>query len=136
MVSILDDADIAELCYAIKNCQPVPQTLLRNGKWSATAFITLRSHQVSSQNSPCGFNLPVSSYSVSTVCSSTPPPSQSSLPDVCHSVPVSEGESLNHPDHNHSNMFVEQAEPCSCSGENRAITILERERERDKHSEM
>ena len=34
--------DVAVLCYAIKNCQPLPRTLLRNGKRSAAAYITSR----------------------------------------------------------------------------------------------
>ena len=31
--------DIAELCYALKHHRPVPRTLLKNGKRSATTFI-------------------------------------------------------------------------------------------------
>ena len=34
--------DIAELCYALKHHRPVPRTLLKNGKRSATTFIASR----------------------------------------------------------------------------------------------
>ena len=36
-------ADIADLCYAIRNEQLVPRTLLKNGKRSAAAFLASRS---------------------------------------------------------------------------------------------
>lgn len=36
--------DIAELCYALKHHRPVPRTLLKNGKRSATTFIASRLH--------------------------------------------------------------------------------------------
>ena len=40
--------DIADLCYALRNEQLVPRTLLKNGKRSAAAFIAARSRVSSS----------------------------------------------------------------------------------------
>ena len=50
-------ADIADLCYALRHKQPVPRTLLKNGKRSAAAFISSRlrdspSGQTSQANDP------------------------------------------------------------------------------------
>lgn len=42
-------ADIADLCYAMRNEQLVPRTLLKNGKRSATQFLASRSKSPSSQ---------------------------------------------------------------------------------------
>ena len=41
---------ITDLCYALKNRQPVPRTLLKNGKRSATAFITSRARWLSTSS--------------------------------------------------------------------------------------
>ena len=39
-------SDIGDLSYALKNWQPVPHALLKNGKHSATVFVTSKNRQV------------------------------------------------------------------------------------------
>ena len=50
--------DIADLCYAIRNEHPLPRTLLKNGKRSASVFIASRSKSPSGRLTPHAVNLP------------------------------------------------------------------------------
>ena len=52
--------DIADLCYAIRNEHPLPRTLLKNGKRSASVFMASRSRSPSSHLTPHAVNLPSS----------------------------------------------------------------------------
>ena len=52
--------EIADLCYAIRNEHPLPRTLLKNGKRSASLFMASRSRSPSSCLTPHAVNLPSS----------------------------------------------------------------------------
>ena len=66
-------ADIADLCYAIRNEQLVPRTLLKNGKRSAAAFLASRSRnspncQSLSPPQPIDGDKPSDSHSSESLC--------------------------------------------------------------------
>ena len=50
--------DIADLCYAIRNEELIPRTLLKNGKRSATFFLASRSKSLSNGRAPHSNNTP------------------------------------------------------------------------------
>ena len=69
--------DIADLCYAIRNEQLIPRTLLKNGKRSATFFLASRSKSSSNCRAPHPDNTPqnpLQSNDGTQSFSNSPPP--------------------------------------------------------------
>ena len=74
-------SDVADLSYALKNRQPVPRSLLKNGKLSATVFVTSRNRQVSTTLSHVD-------NCVSSSCSLSPVKCPDLTKSTEHSAPV------------------------------------------------